>query len=87
MYVNNIQRERERERVFKTENVCLQQCTFARQLLLRLSWLFPTNKQFKFVVQMVYNVNIPPLFHDNMYVADSNEKATILNKYFVQQTV
>ena len=76
MYVNTSNRERERERererkrkreiVLKTENVCLQQCTFARPrkisvLLFRLSWLFPTNKQFKFGVQIldiVFNISV-----------------------------
>ena len=44
-------------------------------------------KTLKSFIRPTSNVNIPPLLHDDMYVADNNEKATILNNYFVQQTV
>ena len=31
--------------------------------------------------------SIPPLYHENVYVADTNEKANLLNIFFVEQSV
>ena len=31
--------------------------------------------------------SIPPLYHENVYVADNNEKANLLNNFFTEQSV
>ena len=44
-------------------------------------------KTLKSFIKPSNSVTIPPLLHENTYVADSDEKANLLNSYFVEQTV
>ena len=44
-------------------------------------------KTLKSFIKPSQNVTIPPLFHENIYVADNDEKANLLNNHFVEQTV
>ena len=44
-------------------------------------------KTLKSFIKPSSSVTIPPLLHENNYVADSDEKANLLNSYFVEQTV
>ena len=44
-------------------------------------------KTLKSFIKTSNSVTIPPLLHENTYVADSDEKANLLNSYFVEQTV
>ena len=44
-------------------------------------------KTLKSFIKPSNSVTTPPLLHENTYVADSDEKANLLNSYFVEQTV
>ena len=44
-------------------------------------------KTLKSFIKPSHTVTIPPLFHENNYVAESDGKASLLNSYFVEQTV
>ena len=44
-------------------------------------------KTLKSFIKPSQNITIPPLFHENIYVADNDGKANILNNYFAEQTV
>lgn len=44
-------------------------------------------KTLKSFIKPSSSVTIPHLFHAGIYVAESNEKANLLNSYFVEQTI
>ena len=43
-----------------------------------------TQKSF---IQPSQTSTIPPLFHENAYISDTNEKANLINNFFAEQSV
>ena len=44
-------------------------------------------KTLKSFIKPSQTSSIPPLYHENVYVADTNEKANLLNNFFAEQSV